>query len=40
MSSVSVALPTIPSLHLGQMHGERLDLGEGEGVCHGFTPYV
>ena len=27
-ASVSVALPAIPSLHLGQMHGERLDLGE------------
>ena len=27
-SSVSVALPAISSLHLGQMHGERLDLGE------------
>ena len=25
-ASVSVALPAIPSLHLGQMHGERLDL--------------
>ena len=28
MSSVSVALPAIPSLHLGQMHGERLHLEE------------
>ena len=27
-ASVSVALPAIPSLHLGQMHGERLDLEE------------
>ena len=26
--SMSVALPAIPSLHLGQMHGERLHLGE------------
>ena len=27
-ASMSVALPAILSLHLGQMHGERLDLGE------------
>ena len=32
-ASVSVALPAIPSLHLGQMHGERLHLGEVFLMC-------
>ena len=31
-ASVSVALPTMSPLHLGQMHGESLDLGQTHGA--------